>query len=190
MSLFDGISCGMIALERAGIPIESYTAYEIEESAIRISERNYPNIIHCGNVEIAKYKEGQFDLLIGGSPCQSLSRSNVWLKDGEYGVTGNGASRLFWEYVRALLTIKPKYFLFENVASMKNADRDIITKQLGVEPIKINSSLFSAQKRNRYYWTNIPFSIPEQRTVSVVMQDLLEKDVLDKYHYAKELLTV
>lgn len=181
LSLFDGISCGRVALERAGVPVEKYVAYEIEPSAIRISERNYPDIIHKGDVQNATYTEGEYDLLIGGSPCQCLSSSNVWLKDGQYGVTGTGSSRLFWEYVRALLTIKPKYFFFENVASMKNVDRDIITQQLGVKPVKINSELFSAQKRNRYYWTNINFTVPTERTTNVVTQDLLEKDVPDKY---------
>jgi DNA (cytosine-5)-methyltransferase 3A len=124
-----------------------------------------------------------YDLLIGGSPCQSLSSSNVWLKDGEYGVNGEGQSRLFWEYVRALLVCKPKYFLFENVASMRNADRDIISKTLGVEPVLINSSQFSAQHRRRYYWTNIPFEIDfEKRYVNTTMQDCLEGSVEDKYY--------
>lgn len=188
LSLFDGISCGMVALERAGIKVDKYDAYEIVESAIRISNRNYPEINHCGDVTKAKYHEGQYDLLIGGSPCQSLSSSNVWLKNGEYGVMGTGVSRLFWEYVRAFLTIKPKYFLFENVASMKNVDRDIISEQLGVQPIKINSELFSAQKRNRYYWTNIPFNLVTERQTSVLTQELLEDVVEDKYHLCQGTL--
>lgn len=188
LSLFDGISCGMVALERAGIPVEQYDAYEIEQSAIRISERNYPSINHKGNVFDAIYSRGGYDLLIGGSPCQSLSSSNVYLKDGEYGVNGTGKSRLFWEYVRAFLTIKPKYFLFENVASMRNADKEIITKELGVEPIKIDSSLFSAQKRNRLYWTNIPFAQIADRTTNLTMQDILEQDVNPKYHLCQGTL--
>lgn len=184
LSLFDGISCGMVALERAGINVDKYDAYEIDESAIKISTKNYPQIEHHGDVTSAKYYDSQYDLLIGGSPCQSLSSSNVWIKEGEYGVTGTGTSKLFWEYVRAFLTIRPKYFLFENVASMKNADRDIITEQLGVQPIKINSDLFSAQKRNRYYWTNIPFIIPSDRVVNTTMQDILEPDgtIASKYY--------
>lgn len=188
LSLFDGISCGRIALDRANIPVEKYVAYEIEESAIRISKKNYPDIIHCGDVTEAKYKEGEFDLLIGGSPCQSLSSSNVWLKDGEYGVTGTGASRLFWEYVRAFLTIKPKWFLFENVASMRNVDKAIITEALGVEPIKIDSQMLSAQKRNRLYWTNIPFEPITERMVNTTMQDILESNVDDKYHLCQGTL--
>lgn len=190
LSLFDGISCGRIALDRANIPVDKYVAYEIEESAIRISKRNYPDIIHCGDVTEAKYKEGEFDLLIGGSPCQSLSSSNVWLKDGEYGVTGTGASRLFWEYVRAFLTIKPKWFFFENVASMRNVDKAIITEALGVEPIKIDSQMLSAQKRNRLYWTNIPFDQITERLVNTTMQDILEDKVNDKYHLCQALWIV
>ena len=116
LSLFDGISCGRVALERAGIPVTSYDAFEINEAAIRISKRNWDDITHHGDVTTDDFKRFiGCDLLIGGSPCQSLSSSNVWLKDGEYGVNGEGKSRLFWEYVRALLVTKPKYFLFENV---------------------------------------------------------------------------
>lgn len=185
LSLFDGISCGMVALERAGIEVDKYYASEINEKAINISKKNYPNIIQVGNVENISFKDiGKIDLLIGGSPCQSLSSSNVWLKDGEYGINGEGKSRLFWEYIRAYLTLKPKYFFFENVASMRNEDRNIITKQLGCEPIKINSELFSAQKRNRYYWTNIPFQYVIGRQVDIKMQDILEPDgTIDPRYY-------
>lgn len=173
----------MIALERAGIKVDKYVAYEINEKTIQISKNNYPNIERYGDVTQASFKEYiGFDLLIGGSPCQSLSSANVWLKDGEYGVNGEGKSRLFWEYVRALLVVKPKYFLFENVASMKNEDRDIITKALGVSPVMINSSQFSGQHRRRYYWTNIPFKISDMRYVDTKMQDVLVDQVEDKYY--------
>jgi DNA-cytosine methyltransferase len=183
LSLFDGISCGRVALERANISVDRYVAFEINNKAIQISKNNYPNIERYGDVTVANFKEFVgFDLLIGGSPCQSLSSSNVWLKDGEYGVNGEGKSRLFWEFVRALLIVKPKYFLFENVASMKNADKDIITKALGVEPVMINSSQFSGQHRRRYYWTNIPFEITNDRYVNTIMQDILENQVDDKYY--------
>jgi len=157
LSLFDGIACGRVALERAGIPVDMYVAYEIEANAIQIAKKNYPDIEERGDVINAKYHKGEYDIIIGGSPCQGLSNCNVYLKDGEYGVEGTGKSRLFWEYVRAFKTVKPKWFLFENVASMKNADKEIITEQLGVEPIKIDSSVLSAQTRRRLYWTNIPF---------------------------------
>lgn len=186
LSLFDGISCGRIALERADIPVEKYYASEIDARAISISKKNYPDIIQIGDItKITNndlYNLGSIDIIIGGSPCQSLSSSNVWLKDGEYGVNGEGKSRLFWEYVRTLLVVKPKYFLFENVASMRNADRDIITKQLGVDAILINSLQFSGQHRRRYYWTNIPFELFEGRKVNTIMQDILEKTVDDKYY--------
>lgn len=183
LSLFDGISCGRVALERAGIPVERYVAYEIDQNAIKISRKNWPDIEQCGDVTTAELKQYMgFDLLIGGSPCQSLSSSNVWLKDGEYGVCGTGKSRLFWEFVRALKTIQPKYFLFENVASMRKEDKKIITDQLCCEPVKIDSQLFSAQKRNRLYWTNIPFDVPSERTVETTMREILQHDADDKYH--------
>lgn len=176
LSLFDGISCGMVALERAGIKVDKYVAYEIDENAIKISKKNYPKIIHRGDVEDAEYKDGEYDLLIGGSPCQSLSSCGIQWKHGKYGIMGSGPSRLFWEYVRALKTINPKYFLFENVASMRNADKQIITERLGVQPIKIDSQILSAQKRNRLYWTNIPFETITERLVSTTLQDILEPD--------------
>ena len=126
ISLFDGISCARLALERAGIPVEKYAAFEIEEHAITVGERNWKdtNYHHYGDVITANFSAFKgYDLLIGGSPCQALSSSNVYLKDGEYGVNGEGKSRLFWEFVRAYKTIQPKWFLFENVASMKKADK-------------------------------------------------------------------
>lgn len=189
LSLFDGISCGMVALERAGCEVNKYVAYEIDKYALEISKKNYPSIKHYGDVTTANFAQYKnFDLLIGGSPCQSLSSSNVWLKDGEYGVNGEGKSRLFWEYVRAFLTMRPKYFLFENVASMRNADKNIITEQLGVEPIMIDSAQFSGQHRRRYYWTNIPFSInKDTRYVTTTLQDCLESTVDDKYYITPKM---
>ena len=120
LSLFDGISCGMVALERAGIPVESYVAYEIIEPSIKISKKNYPNIEHKGDVTNADFSEYiGFDLLIGGSPCQDLSGLNtVYRQKGKTGLQGE-KSRLFYAYVDALNTVAPKYFLFENVASTK-----------------------------------------------------------------------
>lgn len=181
LSLFDGISCGMVALERAGIPVEKYVAYEIDEKAMKVSKHNYPAIEHKGNVFNAKHTEGEFDLLIGGSPCQDLS-----IVGSKKGLSGEKSS-LFFEFVRALKQVKPKYFLFENVSSMKNCDREIISDLLGVEPIKIDSQLFSAQKRNRLYWTNIPVKIPTERTVSKTLQDELEAKVDDKYYLSEKM---
>ena len=188
VSLFDGISCGRIALQRADLDVAAYEAFEINESSIRISKNNWSDIAHHGDVTIADFKKYTgYDLLIGGSPCKTLSGvANVYVQDGEYGVNGTGESRLFWEFVRAFLTIQPKYFLFENVASMKKIDKDIITKALGVEPVMINSIQFSGQYRRRYYWTNIPFEIDfDKRYVNTTLQDCLEESVDDKY-YLKE----
>jgi DNA (cytosine-5)-methyltransferase 3A len=152
LSLFDGISCGMVALERAGIPIEKYVAYEIDENAIKVSKHNYPQIEHCGDVTKADFTQYKgFDLLIGGSPCQDFSTLNR-TRDGLEGQK----SHLFWEFVRALNEAKPKYFLLENNVSMSKEAKETITNVLGVFPIKINSSLVSGQMRNRLYWTNIP----------------------------------
>lgn len=166
LSLFDGISCGMVALERTGISVKKYYASEIEPNAIKISQKNYPNIIQIGDIEeITKEKikdMGKIDLIIGGSPCQGLSSSNVWLKDGEYGVNGTGKSRLFWQYVRVLNLVKgfnpDVKFLLENVGSASKKDKEIINQTLGCEGISFNSQLLSAQNRNRVYWTNISFS--------------------------------
>ena len=173
LSLFDGISCGMVALERAGIPVECYVAYEINEPSIKISEKNYPNIEHKGDVTNADFSEYiGFDLLIGGSPCQDLSILNtVYRQSGETGLKGK-KSRLFYAYVDALHTVNPKYFLFENVASMKAEWRDVITRELGVEPIMINSALVSAQERKRLYWTNIP-NVTQPSDKGIVLDDII-----------------
>lgn len=154
LSLFDGISCGMVALERVGIHVEKYTAYEIEEDAIEISKHNYPMIEQKGDVFNAEYTEGEYDLLIGGSPCTYWSIAKT---DGKRETTSSGFGfELFMQYVRALKEAKPKYFLYENNFSINQNIKDEITKQLGVEPIMINSGLVSAQNRKRMYWTNIP----------------------------------
>lgn len=154
LSLFDGISCGRVALERAGIPVERYDAYEIDKYAIEVSKYNYPRINHCGDVFEAKYTSGEYDLLIGGSPCThwSIARGG-----GDRETTASGLGwDLFSQYVRALREAKPKYFLYENNQSMSDEIKECITKELGCEPYEINSADFSAQIRNRYYWTNIP----------------------------------
>lgn len=178
VSLFDGISCGRVALERAGIPVEEYVAYEIEPNAIKISSKNYPDIKHCGDVTTAdftRYKD--FDLLIGGSPCQSLSivqsktRQNL-----------KGKSKLFFEFVRAKEEMKPKWFLFENVASMNDESRNVISELLGCQPIFIDSADFSAQSRPRLYWTNIPVLLDYKKS-DLVLKDVLEKNVDEKYFY-------
>lgn len=176
LSLFDGISCGMVALERAGIPVERYTAYEIDKYAIQISEKNYPEIEHCGNVfdaDFSKY-EG-YDLLIGGSPCTYWS---IAKKDRETTTKGDGF-KLFLQYVRALEQSKCKYFLFENVYSMDNKISSEITKRLGVEPITINSALVSAQSRKRLYWTNIP-GVTQPQDKGILLKNILVSGITDR----------
>lgn len=179
LSLFDGISCGRLALERANIKINKYYASEINEYSIKIALKNFPDIIELGDVRDLKASHipDKIDLLIGGSPCQSFSfvghmdgmsttengikKEILTLKDymraKENKFSFNGYSYLFWEYVRLLQEVKPKYFLLENVNMTKHWEK-VITRALGVEPIRLNSSLFSAQNRKRLYWTNIPIN--------------------------------
>lgn len=170
LSLFDGISCGMVALERAGIPVERYDAYEIDKYAIDVSKHNYPQINHCGDVFEAKYTVGEYDLLIGGSPCTYWSIARV---GGDRETTASGLGwDLFSQYVRALREVKPKYFLYENNQSMSNEIKERITKELGCEPYEINSADFSAQIRNRYYWTNIP--VAEWTKNNITFADIMD----------------
>ena len=186
LSLFDGISCGMVALERAGIPVEQYVAYEIEPNAIKISQKNYPQIEHCGDVTTEDFtRYAGFDLLIGGSPCQSLSI--VQSKTRQH---LDGKSKLFFEFVRALEEVKPRYFLFENVASMNEESKCVISELLGCEPIFIDSKLFSAQQRPRYYWTNIPVEPVLPPEIPLVLKDIMEPDVAEKYFYNHPLTDV
>lgn len=168
VSLFDGISCGKVALERANIKVNRYVAYEIDKYASAISKYNFPAIEHNGNVvnsDFTQYKG--FDLVIGGSPCQDLSIA----KSNRKGLKGE-KSRLFFEFVRALNEIKPKYFLFENVASMSKESRNTISRYLSVEPIMINSALVSAQHRKRLYWTNIP-NVTQPKNKNILLKDIL-----------------
>lgn len=169
LSLFDGISCGMVALQRANIPVERYVAYEIEENAIKVSKYNFPMIEHMGDVFKAEYTEGEFDLLIGGSPCTHWSIAKA-SNGRETKPTGAGFE-LFMQYVRALKEAKPKYFIYENNQSMSDAIKNEISRQLGVQPIMINSSDFSAQSRKRYYWTNIPVSLDYEKS-TLVFKDI------------------
>lgn len=185
LSLFDGISCGIVALERAGIPVEKYHAYEIEPNAIAISKKNYPEIVHCRDVTSADFtKYRDFDLLIGGSPCQSLSivqsktRQNL-----------DGKSKLFFEFVRAKNEMRPKWFLFENAASMKDESKRIISKCLRCEPIFIDSGDFSAQQRPRLYWTNISFDL-HYTPSKLVLRDIMQNDVDEKYFYNYPLTNI
>ena len=174
LSLFDGISGGRVALERAGIPVETYYASEIDKYAMSVAQAMYPDTIQIGDVCKIDFTQyiGKVDMIIGGSPCQDLSIA----KQNRQGLQGE-RSRLFWEYIKALTIIKPKYFLLENVASMKNEDRDAITAVLrGIYPetecVMINSALVSAQQRKRYYWTNWHVEQPEDK--GILLKDVLE----------------
>ena len=178
LSLFDGISCGRVALERAGLDVERYVAFEIDQDAKNVSAWNYPDIEQRGSVEGADFSEFiGFDIVIGGFPCTDLSIG----KNGREGLKGK-ASRLFWEQVRAIEVVKPKYFLVENNYGMPKKDEAIITETLGVDPIYINSALVSGQNRKRLYWTNIPrVEAPEDR--GILLRDVLEDEPALKYYH-------
>ena len=186
LSLFDGISCGMVALQRAGVKVDRYAAYEIDKHAIAISQKNFPEIEHCGDVTTADFTQYRdFDLLIGGSPCQSLSI--VQSKTRKH---LDGKSKLFFEYVRAFEEMQPKFFLFENVASMNDESKQVISELLGCEPIFIDSGSFSAQQRPRLYWTNIPVQMEDVAESPLVLKDIMQTDVPEKYFYNHPLLNV
>lgn len=174
LSLFDGMSCGQIALNKLNIKYDNYYASEIDNHAIKVTQYNYPNTIQIGDITKIK-SEGlpKIDLLIGGSPCQGFSFSGKQLNFND------PRSALFFEYVRLLKELKPKYFLLENV-KMKKEYQNIISDALGVQPIEINSSLVSAQNRIRLYWTNIPnVTQPEDKCIylkDVIQDGLVERD--------------
>ena len=166
LSLFDGISCGMVALERAGIPVDAYYASEIDKNAIAISQKNYPNIIRLGDV--TKWREwdipwAEIDLLIGGSPCQGFSFAGKQLNFND------PRSKLFFVYVDILNHIKSVNqdvkFLLENV-KMKSEWQDVISGYLGVKPTRINSALVSAAKRDRLYWANFDVEMPDDKGIT------------------------
>lgn len=175
LSLFDGISCGHVALERAGIKVDKYYASEVDKYAISITQHNYPNTIQLGDVNHVDFSQfiGKIDILMGGSPCQDLSIAH----NNRKGLDGE-RSGLFFKYVEALQVIKPKYFLLENVASMSKVDKDKITEIMGVEPIMINSALVSAQQRKRLYWTNIP-NIQQPKDKNIFLKDVIESNIED-----------
>ena len=203
LSLFDGISCGRLALERAGIKVDKYFASEIDRYAIQVAKKNFPDTIHIGSVTWVQYKFWRLfynqesakenwwsypvdiEMIIWGSPCQDLSiakKGGQWLQ-GE-------KSSLFFEYVRLLKEVKPKYFLLENVASMKKADKEEITRILteiypDVQCYLINSALVSAQNRKRLYWTNIQW-VEQPEDKWIVLKDILEENVEEKYNVSEQ----
>jgi DNA (cytosine-5)-methyltransferase 3A len=168
LSLFDGMSCGQIALNRASIKYDKYFASEIDKHAITVTQNHYPDTIQLGSIVGLDTKNlPKIDLVIGGSPCQSFSRSG-----DNSGF--DGKSGLFWEYIRVLNEVKPKYFLLENVVMKKEWEK-IITDTIGFEPVMIDSKFFSAQKRQRLYWTNIPFDKNiEDKNINIL--DILESN--------------
>ena len=180
LSLFDGMSCGQIALDKLGIPVNKYFAAEIDKYAIQVAKRNYPDMIHLGDVkEIDPDELPKIDLLIGGSPCQGFSFGGKGLNFDD------PRSKLFFEFDRLLKALKPKYFLLENV-KMKKESEQVITDYLGVEPVEINSNLVSAQNRKRLYWTNISFDgLPEDR--GIMLKDILEEETAEFYRAGKYL---
>lgn len=169
LSLFDGMSCGQIALERAGVEVENYFASEVDKYTIQVAKHNYPNTKHIGDVTQVRGEDlPKIDLLIGGSPCQGFSFAGKQLNFED------PRSKLFFEFVRLLKECNPKYFLLENV-KMKKESEEVITNYLEVTPIKINSNKVSAQNRKRIYWTNIPnVSAPIDRGVLLhtILEDL------------------
>ena len=184
LSLFDGISCGQVALDRAGIKIDNYYASEIKKHAIRVTQKHFPNTIQIGDVTKVKYKDGilytengefkvgKINLLIGGSPCQNFSMARACMYEID-GLKGD-KSKLFYEYLRILKEINPDYFLLENV-KMKKESYEELNSYLGVKGISINSELVSFQKRPRVYWSNIPnITIPEDKHIN--FQDYKDTD--------------
>lgn len=192
LSLFDGISCGMVALERAGIPVKKYVAYEIDDYAIQVSQYNYPQIEQCGDVFDADFTQYQgFDLLIGGSPCTywSVAKGS---DNRETQASGLGWD-LFSQFVRAYKESGCPYFLYENNASMSDEIKECISHELGCEPVLIDSADFTAQKRQRYYWTNIP--ILKWQPKNILFSDIMDDEYVlsrsiaqfkDTYKWSKD----
>jgi len=173
LSLFDGMSAGQLALQRAGIKVDNYFASEIDKYAISITQKHFPDTIQLG--DITNWKEWNLptiDLIIGGSPCQGFSLSGLGLNFED------PRSKLFFVFADIVKVYKPKYFMLENV-KMKPSSEAVITKYMGVEPIEINSALVSAQSRRRLYWTNIPNITPPQDKC-IVLKDIIESGVVDR----------
>lgn len=193
LSLFDGMSCGQIALQKLGIKVKQYYATEIDKYAIQVTQHNFPNTIQLGDVTKVFAKDlPKIDLLIGGSPCQGFSFAGKQL------AFDDPRSKLFFEFVRLKNECNPTYFMLENV-KMKKEFEIIISKYMGVAPIEINSALLSAQNRVRLYWTNIasePYGlfgdmqcmIPQPKDKGILLRDILESDVPDKYYLSEKML--
>jgi DNA (cytosine-5)-methyltransferase 3A len=216
LSLFDGMSCGQQALKKVGIKVDNYFASEIDKYAIQVTMANFPNTQQLGSViDVNGYTLPKIDLLIGGSPCQSFSfagkRKGMSTKDEQEILTLDhylhlkseryefeGQSYLFWEYMRLLNEVKPKYFLLENVMMGEKWEK-ILSKAIGVKPIEINSSLVSAQNRRRLYWTNIGMEqtglfgdmesiIKQPKDKAILLKDILESEVNEKYYISDAMI--
>jgi len=167
LSLFDGMSCGQIALNRAGIKYDKYFASEIDKYAIQVTQHNYPETIQIGDIlEVKGSDLPKIDIMFGGSPCQGFSFAGKRLNFED------PRSKLFFEFVRLKEELNPKYFLLENV-KMKKEHEQVITEHMGVEPIRINSNLVSAQNRERLYWTNIP-GIEQPEDKGILVKDIID----------------
>jgi DNA (cytosine-5)-methyltransferase 3A len=215
LSLFDGMSCGQLALQRCGIPVEKYYASEIDKFAIKVTKHNFPNTIHIGDVrqiDSSSFND-PIDMVIGGSPCQSFSfagRRNGMTTVDNIEITSleqylelkkanfefQGESYLFWEFVRIVNELKPKYFFLENVM-MEERWSSLITQTLGVHPLEINSRLLSAQNRKRLYWTNIGLkpqglfgdmhqSIEQPKDLGILLKDILQDNPNAKHYLSEE----
>ncbi len=184
LSLFDGMSCGRIALDRIGVKVNKYYASEIDKYAIKVSKANWDDIIQLGDVNGIKqwYEDNQpsIDLMLMGSPCQGFSNASKDKLNFEH-----PQSKLFFVAVEIMKLVKPKYFLLENV-NMKKEWQDIISDYMGVKPTKINSALLSAQSRNRLYWTNIPFD-QNIEDKNIVLKDILDEENIFTETYSNYL---
>lgn len=184
LSLCGGVETGLYALQQLGIPVKEYHTYEILPEAIAVSQYHFPFVVHHGDLYEADFDQFKgFDLLLAGTCCQSLSRCRVESKEINTGL--DGKSKIFFKAVEALRVIQPKYFMFENVIPSNDKDLEIMTKCIGVEPLLVDSAIFSAQSRERYYWTNIPLGeLPEESPL--VLKDVMENNVDEKYFYKKD----
>ena len=173
LSLFDGMSCGQLALKRANIPYKKYFASEIDKYAIQITQKNFPDTVQLGDVNNwMNWNLPKIDLLLGGSPCQGFSVAGYGLNFSD------PRSQLFFRYVDCLQWYKPTWFLLENV-KMKKEWQEVISNLLGVQPIEIDSALVSAQSRKRLYWTNIP-NITQPEDKGILLKDIIEDGVVDR----------
>lgn len=182
LSICGGIETGYLALKNVGIPVEEYHTFEINENAIKVSKHHFPEIIHHGNLIGADFSQFKgFDLVIGGTCCQSLSKTRIENKSYSAGL--DGKSGIFFEYVRAIEEIKPKYWMLENVVPNKEDDLNRMNEALGVQPVPINSSMFSAQDRERLYWANFEIIPPTEDRGGLRLMHILEDRSPDLFDY-------